>query len=100
VGIGLTGNGLSSKMQLVGDHFEATGIPVLPYNDQMNWNPFQVARVTLRDNPGKGNKTGQTIQVVLPVSDEINCAQCHMQEMDGTVNLTDGGTMDTNLNSV
>jgi len=97
-GIGLTGNGLSGKMQVAGDHFEATGIPVLPYDDKMNWNPFQIAKVTLRDNPGKGNKTGQTIQVVLPVSDEINCAQCHMQGMDGTVNLTDGGTMDTNLN--
>jgi hypothetical protein len=97
-GIGLTGNGLIGKMQLAGDHFEATGIPVLPYDDKMNWNPFQIANVMLRDNLGKGNKTGKTIQVVLPVSDEINCAQCHMQGMDGTVNLTDGGTMDTNVN--
>jgi len=97
-GIGLTGNGLFGKMQLAGDHFEATGIPVLPYDDKMNWNPFQIAKVILRDNVGRGNKTGQTIQVVLPVSDEINCAQCHMQGMDGTVNLPDGGSMDTNLN--
>jgi len=98
-GIGLTGNGLSGKMQLVGDHFEATGIPVLPYDDKMNWNPFQIAKVTLRDNPGKGNKTGQTIQVVLPVSDEIRCDMCHMQGMDGTVNLSNGGTdsVDTNI---
>ena len=98
LGIGLTGNGLSGKMKLVGDHFEATGIPVLPYDDQMNWNPFQIAIVTLRDNPGKGNKTGQTIQVVLPVSDEINCAQCHMQGMDGTVNLPNGGVDSVNMN--
>lgn len=65
----------------------------------MNWNPFQIATVTLRDNPGKGNKTGQTIKVVLPVSDEINCAQCHMQGMDGTINLPNGGTtsVDTNI---
>ena len=97
-GIGLTGNGLSGTMKLVGDHFEATGIPVLPKDDKMNWNPYQIARVTLRYNAGNGIKTGQTIQVVLPVSDEINCTQCHMQGMDGTVNLPDGGTMDTNLN--
>ncbi len=104
LGIGLTGNGLSGKMQLVGDHFEATGIPVLPYDDKMNWNPYQVATVTLRDNPGKGNKTGQTIQVVLPVSDEIRCDMCHMQGGDGTQNLPVDpdtgltGTMDSNLN--
>jgi hypothetical protein len=28
LGIGLTGNGLSGKMQVAGDHFEATGIPM------------------------------------------------------------------------
>ncbi|MCL4402961.1 MAG: cytochrome c family protein, partial [Acidobacteria bacterium] len=92
VGIGLTGNGLSGKLQPVGDHFEATGIPVLPYNDKMNWNPFQIATVTLRDGPERGKGTSQTIQVVLPVSDEIDCAQCHAQGMDGTVNLPAGGT--------
>ena len=103
-GVGLTGNGLSGKMQLVGDHFEATGIPVLPYDDEMNWNPFQIATVTLRDNPGKGNKIGQTIQVVLPVSDEIHCDMCHMQGGDGTQNLPPDpmtgltGTMDVFLN--
>jgi hypothetical protein len=70
----------------------------------MNWNPFQIAMVTLLDNPGKRNKTGQTIQVVLPVSDEIRCDMCHMQGGDGTQNLpvdtTTGltGTMDVNLN--
>jgi len=97
LGMGLTGNGLSGKMKLVGDHFETTGIPVLPYDDQMNWNPFQIATVTLRNNPGKGNKTGQTIQVVLPVSDEINCAMCHMMGGDGTVNI-DGGVDSVNMN--
>ena len=29
-GVGLTGNSLSGTMKPVGDHFEATGIPVLP----------------------------------------------------------------------
>jgi hypothetical protein len=98
IGIGLTGNGLAGKMPLVGDHFEVTGIPVLPYDDKMNWNPYQIATVTLRWNPGKGNRVGQRIQVVLPVSDEINCGQCHAQGMDGSVNLPDGGTTDVNLN--
>jgi hypothetical protein len=90
-GIGLTGNGLSGTMQVVGDHFEATGIPVTPYDDEMNWNPFQMAVVTLKETRPKGIKKGQSIQVVLPVSDEINCAQCHAQGMDGTINLPNGG---------
>jgi len=104
LGIGLTGNGLSGKMKAVGDHFEATGIPVLPYDDQLDWNPFQTATVTLRANSGKGKKAVEKIKVVLPVSDEINCAQCHMQGMDGTVNLPVDtisgltGTENVNLN--
>ncbi len=101
LGIGLTGNGLSGKMTLVGDHFEATGIPVLPYDDDMNWNPYQTAIVKLRTEAGG---TPKKTPVVLPVSDEINCAQCHMQGMDGTVNLPVDpvtgftGTMDVDLN--
>lgn len=94
-GIGLTGNGLAGKMKLVGDHFEATGIPVLPFDDNMNWNPYQTAVVKLRTTTGK---VKQTIQVTLPVSDELNCAQCHAQGMDATVNIN-GGTesVDTNI---
>jgi hypothetical protein len=103
-GTGLTGNGLSGTMRLNGDHFEAKGIPLLPYDDKMNWNPYQVATVTLRANPGMGIKKGQTIRVVLPVSDELNCAMCHMQGGDGTQNLPLDpdtgltGTMDVNMN--
>ncbi len=100
-GIGLTGNGLSGKMKLAGDHFEATGIPVLPYDDNMNWNPYQTAVVKLKTDAGG---TPRKTTVVLPVSDEINCGQCHMQGMDGTVNLPVDpmtgltGSMDAELN--
>jgi hypothetical protein len=95
LGIGLTGNGLSGKMQLVGDHFEATGIPVVPFDDQMNWNPYQTVIVTLKPILGKPPTKNQIIQMgrpvttqaVLPVSDELNCAKCHAQDMDGTINL-------------
>ncbi len=89
-GIGLTGNGLSGTMQVAGDHFEATGLPVLPYDDQLNWNPYQIANVTLKDNTG----VVQTIQVVIPVSDEMNCAQCHAQGGSATIHLPNGGTAD------
>jgi len=97
-GIGLTGNGLSGTMQLVNDHFEAAGIPLLPYDDNMNWNPYQIATIKLRMAAGG---TTRKAEVVLPVSDELNCAQCHAQGMDATVNIG-GGTesVDTNILAV
>ncbi len=94
LGVGLTGNGLSGKLKVVGNHFEATGIPVLPYDDKMNWNPFQVANIKLRSTSGRLIKT---TQVVLPVSDEINCAKCHAAGMDATANITDTGTVEGNI---
>lgn len=87
-----------------GDQFEATGILALPYDDQLNWNPYQIALVSLKSTTKNMPKKTQTTKVVLPVSDEINCGQCHMQGMDGTVNLPVDemtgltGTMDVNLN--
>ena len=73
-GTGLTGNGLSGTMQLVGNHFEASGIPILPFKDSMVWNPYQTAVVTVKD--GSGTVVAST-KVVIPVSDELNCAKCH-----------------------
>ncbi len=87
-GVGLTGNGLSGEMKPAVDHFEASGIPVLPYDDRMNWNPYQVATVSMKSgNGGLPRKTS----VVIPVSDELNCAKCHAAGMDGTINIG-GGT--------
>ncbi len=88
-GTGLTGSKLSGKLVQVDNHFEVKGIPILPYDDQMNWNPYQTALVKLKDS--KGKMLART-QVVIPVSDELNCAKCHMQGMDGTVNLDGGGS--------
>ena len=94
LGIGLTGNGLAGKMKLVGDHFEATGIPLLPYDDNKNWNPFQLATVKLKGPMGRQLKT---TQVVLPISDELNCGKCHAPGMDGTIHITETGTIEGNI---
>jgi len=98
MGIGLTGNGLSGNMTPAGDHFEATGIPLLPYEDNMHWNPYQIASVRLKTAAGgKPKKT----EVVLPVSTELNCAQCHAEGMDATVNINGGtASVDTNILTV
>jgi hypothetical protein len=56
---------------------------------------LQTAIVKLKKGWGRA---AQQTQVVLPVSDEINCVQCHAQGMDGTVNLPNGGTDSVNTN--
>ncbi len=54
--------------------FEAKGIPITPVDDELNWNPFSVMKVTARDNSGRSLST---IPVVLPVSSEFHCDVCH-----------------------
>jgi hypothetical protein len=73
-GVGLAGYGLSGTMALNGDHYEAVGIPVLPLDDQMKWNPYQTAVVRLKTADGKYVATSS---VTLPVSDELRCDKCH-----------------------
>jgi len=67
-------NGLSGMMQLVDDHFQADGIPVTPVDDDGIKDPYQVARITVKD-------LSDTVLVqsraMVPTSDEINCARCH-----------------------
>jgi hypothetical protein len=88
-GIGLAGFGLSGNMVAVAppnsapgatpDHFEAIGIPLLPYNDRMVWNPYQTATVRLKTT---GGGVLATTTVTLPVSDELHCEMCHAQGGD------------------
>jgi hypothetical protein len=93
VGMGLTGNGLSGTMQPAGDRFIATGIPVLPYDDNMTWNPYQVAVVTLKNASGRKLYTSN---VVLPVSDEMHCNKCHASGRIAAVGINTG-TVDGNI---
>jgi hypothetical protein len=72
-GIGLAGFGLSGTMKVVSDHFEAIGVPALPYKDDMTWQPYQRASLNLYVG---GVKVANT-QCVVPVSDEMNCQKCH-----------------------
>lgn len=90
-GIGLTGNGLSGRMVARGDHFEATGIPVLPVNDQGVWNAYQTAIITLR-----ARTWHQTVPIVLPVSDELHCDKCHADNGDAGPDIATGA-VETNI---
>jgi hypothetical protein len=61
--------------------YEAYGIPVTPTDDAGHFNPYPMVKVTARDNA-----TGKVVassSSVLPVSTEMNCAQCH-KSVDGS----------------
>jgi len=68
-------NGLAGTMAVKGDHFQANGIPVVPVDDTLAWNPYQVADITVRD-AGTNAVLVQT-RATVPTSDEINCGRCH-----------------------
>ncbi len=53
--------------------FEAPGIPITPYDDQSRKNTYPMMRLTAR----KGTRVMATTDVVLPVSDEMDCRACH-----------------------
>ena len=72
---GLTGNGLTGTMKWNDPLFEATGVPLTPFEDNSTTEqPYQLADVTASDASGKIlDKT----TFVTPVSVEIHCDTCH-----------------------
>lgn len=85
--IGITGNGLSGKMKLSedGKYYEATAIPVTPYNDgSTKLNPYQLASITVT-NSKTDMELAKINDIVVPVSNEMDCGICH-------------GTTNTDLN--
>lgn len=77
--VGITGNTLSGKMELStnGLYYEATAIPVTPYNDgSTKLNPYQLASVIITDKKS-GSVLAMINDVVIPVSNEMECGICH-----------------------
>lgn len=78
--IGLTGNPTlthtpaAMSFEAAAAQFKAEGIPITPYDDALRRNPYPLAKVVARDATGK---VLAQARVVLPVSDEMNCAACH-----------------------
>ncbi len=81
--IGLTGNGLSGDMTWVSDHFEVTGVPVTPYDDSnvTTEQPYQLARL----DAYFGGEIIATTEIVVPISNEMNCSNCHVPQGRETV---------------
>jgi len=53
--------------------FAAYGIPITPYDDTFRKNPYPMMRLIARS----GTTVVGTLDVVLPVSDEMDCRACH-----------------------
>ena len=73
--------------------FMAEGIPITPYDDQGFKNPYPMMRVTLK------NGTGQvlaTTDIVLPVSDEMDCRACHASGSSPAAEPSAGWVYDPN----
>lgn len=54
--------------------FRAEGIPITPYDDAGRKNPYPLMRLIARNS---ANQPIATNDVVLPVSDEMDCRACH-----------------------
>jgi hypothetical protein len=54
--------------------FIAEGIPITPYDDNGHKNPYPLMHLVARD--GNGTLLAST-DIVLPVSDEMDCSSCH-----------------------
>lgn len=75
--IGLTGNGLTGTLKPDGQMMSATGIPVVPFEDQ--WptieHAYQLIEVTAKSNATSATLDRTTFCV--PTSTEIHCDSCH-----------------------
>lgn len=54
--------------------FRAEGIPITPYDDAGNKSPYPLMRLIARNSGGTPLATND---IVLPVSDEMDCRTCH-----------------------
>ena len=76
-GVGITGNRLSGRMKLSADRkfWEATAIPAVPRAANGSFNAYPTAKITVTNT--KGKVLAVLPKVVIPVSDEMHCDNCH-----------------------
>jgi hypothetical protein len=68
-------------------YWEAVGIPTVPYDDKKNWNPYPMAILVARDSTGKALASAK---IVLAVSDEMSCKNCHASGTDSAAEPAGG----------
>lgn len=80
--MGLTGSAMPGganqpqpmSFDAAGAWFVAEGIPITPYDDARQKNPYPLMRLVARDASGA---VLASTNIVLPVSDEMDCTTCH-----------------------
>lgn len=100
VDMGLAGNAMpgnanipqAATFQSAFNWFNSEGIPITPFDDAGHKNPYPMMRIAARDV--NGNLLATT-DVVLPVSDEMNCSSCHASGQPAT-KPTSGWVFNTN----
>ncbi len=80
-------------LEPAGNWFVAYGIPLTPYDDAGKPNSYPMMRLTATD--GAGHVLTNT-DIVLPVSDEMNCRLCHLSGSAPAARPTGGWISDSN----
>lgn len=92
--VGLTGNhtpdGTARPLAYVAERnwWEASGLPITPYNDDGSKNYYPMVQVMAMDASGA---VLATTEVVLPVSDEMDCRACHGSQSGNTEAMPSAG---------
>lgn len=73
-GTGLAGFGINGEMHALEDRFAAELIPVMPYRDDGQYNPYPLFKITAYDE--QENVLAST-STVAPTSTEMGCRNCH-----------------------
>jgi hypothetical protein len=73
--------------------FAAYGIPLTPYDDSLNKNAYPMMRLVAKDS---GGATLGILDVVLPVSDEMDCRACHASGSGDAAKPAGGWVNDAN----
>ncbi len=73
--------------------WRAEGIPLSPYDNTLKKNPYPLMLIVARD---AGNNVIATNQIVLPISDEMDCRACHASGSADAARPADGWVWDGN----
>jgi decaheme cytochrome c component MtrC/MtrF-like protein len=74
-------------------YWEAVGIPTLNYDDSGKFNPYPMAKLVARNSTGT---VLATASVVLAVSDEMSCKNCHASGSDSAAQPSTGWVNNAN----
>lgn len=74
--------------------YSAVGIPVTPLDDVRSHNPYPMMRLTARDSSGN---VLATTDIVVPVSEEMDCRACHASNSDDAARPAAGWVNQPNL---